>query len=590
MIALMRNLEPGTFIDLAALTLRWLVLIGLGAAILNGGGGNTATAATLLAAGIWNVALTILLISGRRFDDRGTLRVGADLLVANLLFFFRSTGPGPFLWVGLLPVATAAMLVEWRGTLLGVLSSVISLGLQALVFSEPAAPYSLIAFMILGFTTGGLVVLYFRHGLLRRYETLQRGELRARQEVEKSAEERTRILVNAGEVLTRDLDSERIIKSSLSLCAPILSLSPDPESQPVGALLLLSEWDRETVCLEVASAWRFSAADQPVRFSSSGGLITRSLQEGQPRLSKEVSKDPELYRFAALRTCQAVYCIPLSSFADPHPVGVLLLAHPDENIFTQERREALDVIGRLAGHAIQNARRYRDLDLERERLIEILQENRSRLVRELHDGSTQSVSALALRANLIRRTFERDGKISVEELHKLEDLARSTAKEIRQMLFTLRPLELRPGKLDDSFEDLADNLRKSTGRSIVIAADPDVLDRLEPMQEAVIFYVAEEAIEIAHRNGNSEPVQVRLEAEEGELACLEVEYPGFLGNTIDVAAGYESRNSLSVSNMRERAALVNGYLRIETAENQEVKLRLLVPITVEAAERLRDRQ
>jgi signal transduction histidine kinase len=42
--------------------------------------------------------------------------------------------------------------------------------------------------------------------------------------------------------------------------------------------------------------------------------------------------------------------------------------------------------------------------------------------------------------------------------------------------------------------------------------------------------------------------------------------------------------------MRERAALVNGYLRIETAENQEVKLRLLVPITVEAAERLRDRQ
>jgi two-component system sensor histidine kinase DegS len=267
-----------------------------------------------------------------------------------------------------------------------------------------------------------------------------------------------------------------------------------------------------------------------------------------------------------------------------------LLAHPDENLFTKERRDTLDAIGRVAGRAIRNAWRYRDLGLERERLVELLQENRSRLVRELHDGSTQSVSALALRANLIRRTFERDGKISVEELHKLEDLARTTAKEIRQMLFTLRPLEQKPVGLDASLEGLADNLRKSAERNVEIVTDPEIVAQLEPMKQAVIFYVAEEAIEIAHRNGNTEPVLVRVRPEEGELACLEVEYPGHSGRVGDVPASYENKNSLSVSNMRERAALVNGYLEIQSNEDQQVKVRLLVPITERAAEKIRYRQ
>jgi len=586
----MRNPESTAFIDLSALALRWLILIGLSAGMLLAGGGNPASATTLLAAAVWNAGLTFLLLLDRQFPALRTFNLAIDLLVANLLFFF-SAGQSDFqVSAGLLPVVTAAMYFEFRGTFLVILLSVISLGLQSLITSPPDTPLLFISLMALGFLISGLGALYSRRALVKWHEKTQRDLIKARQEAEKTVEERTRTLAKIVEALNEDFNDERIFKTVLQLSANILLPSPDPENQPVGAVLLFAKSGTEAGCLRVASAWRFPPADEEVHLPLTGGLIKRSLEEGQPRLSKEVSKDPELNRFAALRACQAVYCIPLSSDAGQDPLGVLLLAHPDESIFTQERRDTLDVVGRVGGLAIRNARRYRDLGFERERLIEILQENRSRLVRELHDGSTQSVSALALRANLIRRTFERDGKISVEELHKLEDLARTTAKEIRQVLFTLRPLENKPDGLSTSLENLADHLRKSAGKNVIIAADPEVVSRLEPKKQAVIYSIAEEAIEIAHRNGNTEPVLVRVRVGEGELAFLEVEYPGNLTNPGDIAASYESRNSLGVSNMRERAALVNGYLTIEAVETRGIKVRLLVPITEEAAERLRDRQ
>jgi signal transduction histidine kinase len=584
----MRNLESETFNELASVSIRWLILLGLGVLALPDSGGRPATAAVLLGMAAWNTVLTILAYTGRPFDLRGTLRVAIDLLAANLLFYYQSKGSDIFIWAGLLPVASAGMFFELRGTLLAVLASFVSLGVQALLLPRPEAQLASIVWMALALVAAGLIFLYIRQFLLSQHEKNRRDLLKAKQEDDRAAEERTQTLINAGESFSKDLDAERIVRTALSLSANFLSLSPEPENQPVGALFLISKSDPGTFCLEAASTWRFPPADEPTRFTTTGGLITRSIEEGKPRLSKEISKDPELYRFPALRSCQVVYCIPLAGGSDPEPIGALLLAHPAQETFTRERREVLDAIGKMAGHAIRNAHHYRDLGRERERLIQILQVNRGRLVRELHDGSTQSVSALALRANLIRRTYERDGKTSVEELHKLEDLARITAKEIRQMLFTLRPLEAKAEELGVSLENLADNLRKTSGKNIVIAADPEVVSRLAPVTQSVIFYVVEEALDVAHRNGNTEPVLVRVREEEGELACLQVEYPGNPGNAVD-AASYESKNSLSVSNMQERAALVNGHLEIETSEDEGIKIRLLVPITAGAAERLRGR-
>ena len=55
----------------------------------------------------------------------------------------------------------------------------------------------------------------------------------------------------------------------------------------------------------------------------------------------------------------------------------------------------------------------------------------------------------------------------------------------------------------------------------------------------------------------------------------------------EIADGYEERGSLGMVNMRERAEIVNGLLKIDSRNGRGTSVRLAVPLTPEAADRAR---
>jgi signal transduction histidine kinase len=237
--------------------------------------------------------------------------------------------------------------------------------------------------------------------------------------------------------------------------------------------------------------------------------------------------------------------------------------------------------------AIQNARLYSDLEQEKNRMMEIQEEARKKLARDLHDGPTQSVAAIAMRLNFVRRLMDRDIKATAEELVKIEDLARRTTKEIRHMLFTLRPLVLESQGLIAALEAMAEKMHETYNQNVIIDADQDVVPQLEMGKQTVIFYIAEEAVNNARKHAQAAHIWVRLKSVDKDLDLLEVQDDGIGFDVNSVDASYETRGSLGMINMRERAELVNGLLRIESAEGRGTRVRVLIPINEEGADRLR---
>ncbi len=80
------------------------------------------------------------------------------------------------------------------------------------------------------------------------------------------------------------------------------------------------------------------------------------------------------------------------------------------------------------------------------------------------------------------------------------------------MLFTLRPLVLESQGLIAALESMAEKMRETYGQNVIIQADPNLVEELEMGKQAVIFYIAEEAINNARKHAQARHVWVRLKS------------------------------------------------------------------------------
>jgi signal transduction histidine kinase len=173
-----------------------------------------------------------------------------------------------------------------------------------------------------------------------------------------------------------------------------------------------------------------------------------------------------------------------------------------------------------------------------------------------------------------------------EELFKIEDLARRTTKEIRHMLFTLRPLVLESQGLIAALESMADKMKETYDQEVAIQADQRMVDKLEVGKQAVVFFLAEEAITNARKHAQADHIWVRLRLLKGGLSLLEVEDDGVGFDVSAVGSSYENRGSLGMINLRERTELINGIIHIDSVKGRGTRIQVVLPLSEEAADRL----
>lgn len=396
---------------------------------------------------------------------------------------------------------------------------------------------------------------------------------------------RLREIYNLISKVTATLKYQNVLEIALDLGSRVLATPHIPAERLVSAVLLFSEGESTQPVLTVGSARHFTPTDMRAVLPGTSGLVGEVITEGTPKMQDGLSKDPELNRIVAFRSCNTAYCLPLRAGVDTY--GVLLFAHSDPEFFTQSKRELLDIIAHQSVIAIQNARLYSDIQLEKERMIEIQEQEHRKLARDLHDGPTQSMAAIAMRLNFARRLLERDPKATADELAKIEELARRTTKEIRHMLFTLRPLELESQGLIGALKAMAEKTHETYNQNVIVEAQENVISRLEMSKQTIIFYIAEEAINNACKYAQANHIWVRMNNYDTDLVMLEVQDDGVGFDKENVESSYDQRGSLGLKNMSERTEMVNGLFRLESAVGKGTTIRVLIPLTDEASERLR---
>jgi len=580
----MRRFETPYVADWFATTVRWIVLVGLIISLSLRGQLNAAPLWLLAVMFVWNIAMSLMAgLSVRLRSYHRQIILGVDFLLAAIFFLLKGELAGTSIWVGILPVLLGAVYFEMWGAFIA--GGVFAL-LQYLVSRESFSnDFALIASsgLVLTLLIGVVAGVLGRLGM-GRLRVARRTRLDADERLRRMESERLRAIYELTSTMTATLSYRRVLDSALDLGYMALNPNPDPDEPDsderlVSAVLLFKDHE-----LQIGSARRFTNADMRVNLQGNEGILKKILDGGEAILTPDIGYDPELGRIVALRSCSSAYCFPLRSGFNVY--GAMLFAHPDPSYFTKERCGLLDIIGRQAVIAVQNARLYQDLVEEKERMVEVQEEARKKLARDLHDGPTQSVAAMAMRINLARRMMTKDVKQATDELVKVEELAHRTTKEIRHMLFTLRPLILESQGLNAALEAMAEKLRETFTQNVLINVDEKILEDVEMGKQGVIFYIIEEATNNARKHANATHVWVRLRPFETGIALLEIEDDGLGFDVAAVNKSYDKRGSLGMVNLRERAELVNGLLNIDSAPGKGTRIQVYIPLSEEAADSL----
>lgn len=199
------------------------------------------------------------------------------------------------------------------------------------------------------------------------------------------------------------------------------------------------------------------------------------------------------------------------------------------------------------------------------RALAAQESERQRIAQELHDEIGQNLTVVLLG---LKRAADQAPPALAEDLRSVQDAARESLVEVRQVA-----RRLRPGVLDDlgllsALSALATDVGKHSGVHVQRGFAPG-LPALDQETELVVYRVAQEALTNVSRHARATTARLSL-SQQGEALLLRV--------TDDGAGLHGAPENAGVRGMRERAQLVGGRLDIGPAEGGGTEVRLLVPI------------
>ncbi|SPE51226.1 hypothetical protein SBV1_130095 [Verrucomicrobia bacterium] len=199
------------------------------------------------------------------------------------------------------------------------------------------------------------------------------------------------------------------------------------------------------------------------------------------------------------------------------------------------------------------------------RLLQLQDEERRRLARELHDSTAQKLAVLLLRLRRLAAqasALEAGARESLAECHTL---AEQCANEVRTFAYLLHPPLLEELGLAGAVRDYADGFTQRSGVRVDLEVSSN-LERLPREKELALFRVLQESLANVHRHSGSKTVSIRLTQSDSAIR-LEVKDTGRgleLKNGPASGEKQPSKLGVGIAGMRERLRQLGGRLELES--------------------------
>jgi len=272
----------------------------------------------------------------------------------------------------------------------------------------------------------------------------------------------------------------------------------------------------------------------------------------------------------------SLLAVPL--IAKGEPIGVLeVLNKASEQQFDEQDTELLMALAGQAAVAIKNARLYRQVQEERDRIVALEEQVRKDLAREIHDGPAQMLSAIVMHLGALESMLpDMSGQVA-QEVALVHEMASKALQQIRSMIFELRPVILQTKGLTSALHTYVERLREVEGMTIHAELE-EWVERLPVRIEEIAFAIIQEALTNVKKHAKAQNTWLQVCRQNDHLLVnVRDDGQGFKITRLEVLEAQEGH--LGLINMRERAEMVGGELAIRSQPGWGTRVTLTVPLS-----------
>jgi signal transduction histidine kinase len=236
---------------------------------------------------------------------------------------------------------------------------------------------------------------------------------------------------------------------------------------------------------------------------------------------------------------------------------------------TEVVRQQLDAVVRYTVRRFGQI--YAGVIREQDERLAVIEE-RQRLARELHDSVAQALYTITLYADAADLALaSQQPEMAAGHLHELRDTAQEALRDMRLLIFELRPHELGKEGLVAALQARLEAVEARAGLQTELQVEGKIQLPL-PIEEA-LYRISQEALNNTIKHAHAHRVSIQLHFS-GNTALLNI---GDDGVGFDPALAH-SHGGLGLRGMEERAQKIHGRLELESAPGQGTRLRVRVDL------------
>jgi signal transduction histidine kinase/ketosteroid isomerase-like protein len=241
--------------------------------------------------------------------------------------------------------------------------------------------------------------------------------------------------------------------------------------------------------------------------------------------------------------------------------GVMVATSPEAGSLPADTESRLENFTELVATAISNTEAREEVAASRTRIVAATDEERRRVVRDLHDGAQQRLVHTIITLKLARRAVQNEREDAAALLTEALDHAEQATAELRELAHGILPAALTQGGLLAGVDALASRMPLPVENGVSVG-------RLPAAVEATAYFVVAEALTNVAKHARAERAAVTARVEDGTLVV----------HVRDDGVGGAQRNGSGLTGLTDRLAALDGELRVESPADRGTVVAATIPL------------